>query len=140
MHENNEDSRGDATERADKGTRSCDRASRSTGVPARARLRPAAGQEPSPPRDVAPRAGPPSRPEEDRSPSVVANVGALPYLLTVEEVAALLRTTRKAIYTRIERGLLPGVVRDGRRILLERDDVLQWIAERRTASPGGPRR
>jgi excisionase family DNA binding protein len=65
---------------------------------------------------------------------------SLPYLLTVVEVAELLRTTRKAVYSRIERGLLPGVVRDGRRVLLLRDDVLKWIIERRTAAPGGSRR
>jgi excisionase family DNA binding protein len=61
---------------------------------------------------------------------------SLPYLLTVVEVAELLRTTRKAVYSRVERGLLPGVIRDGRRVLLLRDDVLQWIGERRAASPG----
>lgn len=64
---------------------------------------------------------------------------SLPYLLTVDDVAELLRTTRKAVYSRIERGLLPGVVRDGRRVLLLRDDVLDWILERRAASPGDRR-
>lgn len=64
----------------------------------------------------------------------------LPYLLTIDEVADVLRTSRKAIYSRIERGLLPGVVRDGRRVLLLRDDLLHWIAERRATSPGGSRR
>lgn len=67
------------------------------------------------------------------------DIAALPYLLTPDEVAALLRTTRKAIYSRNERGLLPGVVRDGRRVLFLRDDVLSWIAERRAASPGDRR-
>jgi excisionase family DNA binding protein len=65
---------------------------------------------------------------------------ALAYLLTADEVAALLRTTRKAIYTRVERGLLPGVIRDGRRLLVRRDDLLSWLDERRAASPGGQRR
>jgi excisionase family DNA binding protein len=65
---------------------------------------------------------------------------ALAYLLTAEEVAALLRTTRKAIYARAERGLLPGVIRDGRRLLVRRDDLLSWLDERRAASPGGQRR
>jgi len=73
------------------------------------------------------------------SPRIV-NGSELPLLLTASEAAVLLRTTRKAIYTRAERGLLPGVVRDGRRLLLLRDDLLQWIAERRAGSPGGPRR
>lgn len=65
--------------------------------------------------------------------------GTLPYLLTPDDVAELLRTTRKAVYARIERALLPGVVRDGRRVLLLRDDVLRYIAERRAASPGDRR-
>ena len=72
--------------------------------------------------------------------ATITDVEQLPFLLTVEEVAALLRTSRKAIYSRVERGLLPGVVRDGRRVLLHRDDLLHWIDERRTATPGEPRR
>jgi len=70
---------------------------------------------------------------------VVHDPSALPYLLTADEVAALLRTTRKAIYTKLENGLLPGVIRDGRRVLLRRDDVLSWLEERRAASPGDRR-
>ncbi len=66
-------------------------------------------------------------------------VSELPYLLTPTEVAELLRTTKTAIYARIERGLLPGVVRDGRRVLILRDDVLRYIDERRTATPGDRR-
>jgi excisionase family DNA binding protein len=74
-------------------------------------------------------------------PTVVmpADPSLLPHLLSVDEAAELLRTTRKAIYARIERGLLPGVVRDGRRVLLLRDDVLGYIAERRAATPGDRR-
>ena len=64
----------------------------------------------------------------------------LPPLLTVDEVADVLRTTRKAIYARIERGLLPGAIRDGRRLLVERDELLRSLSERRAASPGGRRR
>jgi excisionase family DNA binding protein len=41
-------------------------------------------------------------------------------LLTVEEAAELLRTSKKAIYTKVEQGSLPGVVRDGRRLLFNR--------------------
>jgi hypothetical protein len=37
---------------------------------------------------------------------------SLPLLLTVTETATLLRTTPKAVYAMIERGLLPGVTRD----------------------------
>ena len=43
-----------------------------------------------------------------------------PALLTVEEVAAYLRTSRVAVYHLIERGQLPGIVRVGRRVLVKR--------------------
>jgi excisionase family DNA binding protein len=48
-------------------------------------------------------------------------------LLTVSEVAEVLRTSRKAIYAMIERGQLPGVRRIGRRILIRRTDLLHWL-------------
>ena len=63
-----------------------------------------------------------------------------PTLLTVDETAALLRTTRKAIYALIERGQIAGVTRIGRRVLIDRDALLQWLAERRASSPGRTRR
>jgi len=52
---------------------------------------------------------------------------SLPFLLTAAEAAKLLRTTRAAIYVRIERGLMPGVVKDGRRVLIRRDDLLRYV-------------
>jgi excisionase family DNA binding protein len=61
-------------------------------------------------------------------------------LLTPDEVATLLRTTRKGIYAMAERGVLPGVVRLGRRGLFRRDDLLSWLDERRAPSPGRTRR
>jgi excisionase family DNA binding protein len=75
-----------------------------------------------------------------RSPEVVLDPSQLPFLLTADEAAALLRTSRRAIYARAERGLLPGVIYDGRRVLVRRDDLLRSLSERRTASPGGSRR
>jgi len=59
----------------------------------------------------------------------------LPFLLSVDEAAELLRTTRKAVYAMVERGALPGVVRVGRRLLLRRDDLLRWLDESRAPSP-----
>ncbi len=46
-----------------------------------------------------------------------------PELYTPEEAAALLRTSVKAIYAQVERGLLPGVTRLGRRLLFRRDEL-----------------
>ena len=64
----------------------------------------------------------------------------LPLLLTADEAAALLRTTRKAVYAMAERAALPGAVRIGRRLLVHRDDLLRWLDERRAPSPGRTRR
>lgn len=63
----------------------------------------------------------------------------LPFFMTVEDVAALLRTTPKAIHSRIERGLLPGFFRDGRRRLIAREDLLNCMEEKRRGSPGETR-
>jgi hypothetical protein len=56
-------------------------------------------------------------------------------LLDVNEAADLLRTTPGAIRARAERGQLPGLVRDGRRLLVRRDTLLRSL-ERRAPSPG----
>ena len=57
----------------------------------------------------------------------------LPALLTADEAAALLRTTRKAIYVMAARRLLPGVTHVGRRVLVRRDDLLNWLDQNRRA-------
>jgi excisionase family DNA binding protein len=64
----------------------------------------------------------------------------IPLLLTVDEAAELLRTSRKAIYAMAERAQLPGITRIGRRLLVRRDDLLAWLEERRVASPERLRR
>ena len=58
----------------------------------------------------------------------------LPVLLTVDEAATLLRTTRRAIYAMIERRHLPGVIRIRRRVLLRADDLLHWLDQKRAPS------
>jgi excisionase family DNA binding protein len=57
-----------------------------------------------------------------------------PLLLTTAEVAELLRTSRKAVYAMVERGQLPGVVRIGRRVLLRRAALLDWLRQKSTSS------
>ena len=59
----------------------------------------------------------------------------LPVLLTVDEGADLLRTTRRAIYAMFERRQLPGVIRVRRRVLLRADDLLDWLNQKRAPSP-----
>ena len=60
---------------------------------------------------------------------------SLPMLLTVDEAAASLRTTRRAIYAMIERRQLPGVIRIRRRVLFRADDLLHWLDQKRAPSP-----
>jgi len=64
----------------------------------------------------------------------------LPLLATVEETAALLRTTRKAIYSMIARGQLPGVTRIGRRVLIRTPALLHWLGQKSTPSLEGRER
>jgi excisionase family DNA binding protein len=56
-------------------------------------------------------------------------------LLTVDEAAALLRTTRKAIYAMVERRQVPGVIRIRRRVLLRAADLLHWLDQKCAPSP-----
>ena len=60
-------------------------------------------------------------------------------LLTPDEVATLLRTSRKAIYSMAERGALPGTVRIGRRLLFRRDELIHWLGQKSTSSQRGVR-
>jgi excisionase family DNA binding protein len=64
-------------------------------------------------------------------------VNTVPELLTVDEVAALLRTSRKAVYAMIERRQLPGVRRIGRRVLVSRIELLHWLDHNCASSPKG---
>jgi excisionase family DNA binding protein len=57
-----------------------------------------------------------------------------PNLLTPVEVAELLRTSKKAIYSMIERAQLPGVVRIGRRVLIQEDALVHWLRQKSTPS------
>ena len=59
---------------------------------------------------------------------------SLPALLTSDEVAAWLRTTRKAVYVLVERGQLPGVVRLGRRVLFRQDAMVDFVRQKSAPS------
>ena len=61
----------------------------------------------------------------------------IPVLLTTEEAASLLRTTRKAIYAMVERGQIPGITRIGRRVLIRSTDLLDWLDQKRAPSLEG---
>jgi excisionase family DNA binding protein len=68
----------------------------------------------------------PARPSGDKSRALA--------LLTPIEVAELLRTSKKAIYAMVERRQLPGIVRIGRRVLVEEDALLDWLRQKSTPS------
>jgi excisionase family DNA binding protein len=61
-------------------------------------------------------------------------------LLDVDEVADLLRKTRKAIYAMVERRQLPGIRRIGKRLLFRRSEVLEWLDHTCASSAKGDRR
>lgn len=54
-------------------------------------------------------------------------------LLTADEVASLLRTSRACIYEMGRLGRLPGRIKMGRKVLFRRDRLLQFIRERESS-------
>ncbi len=60
-------------------------------------------------------------------------------ILTVDELADLLRVERKTIYAAITRGDIPGVRRVGRSIRISREAVLDWLRTAHVRAPH-PRR
>ena len=62
------------------------------------------------------------------------NHDAMPLLLTVDDAADLLRTTRRAIYAMLERRQLPGVIRIRRRVLIRSSELLEWLDQKRAPS------
>jgi excisionase family DNA binding protein len=77
---------------------------------------------------------------ESRSTSVLTAVFDNARLLTVDEVGALLRVSRKAVYALIERRQLPGVRRIGRRVRFDRRELLDWLDHTCAPSPKEKRR
>lgn len=62
---------------------------------------------------------------ESRASQVYEN---LPEILTVDEVAELLRVNRNTVYDLYKRGEISGGRRVGRLIRFSRSAVLQWVA------------
>jgi excisionase family DNA binding protein len=58
----------------------------------------------------------------------------MPMLLTVDDAANLLRTTKRAIYAMLERRQLPGVIRIRRRVLIGSAELLEWLDQKRAPS------
>jgi excisionase family DNA binding protein len=54
-------------------------------------------------------------------------------VMTVDELAALLRVNRKSVYEAIARGEIPGVRRIGRTFRASREAVLAWLREGRVS-------
>jgi excisionase family DNA binding protein len=54
-------------------------------------------------------------------------------VMTVNELAALLRVNRKSVYEAIARGEIPGVRRIGRSFRASREAVLAWLREGRVS-------
>jgi predicted DNA-binding transcriptional regulator AlpA len=63
----------------------------------------------------------------------------LPLVLDADDLATLLRTSTRAIYAMHQRRQLPQAMGLGqRRLLWERDVVLEWLGKRRAPSRGDP--
>lgn len=62
-------------------------------------------------------------------------IEALPEVLTVPEVAALLRVDRKTIYAMVQRGEIPGARRLGTAIRFSRATVVAWLAQGQGRAP-----
>ena len=65
----------------------------------------------------------------DSLSDLTTDLRALPALMRVEELAAVLRVNPKTLYALIRRGEIPGVVRVGRVIRMNRDVVVRWLSE-----------
>ncbi|MEO8215216.1 MAG: helix-turn-helix domain-containing protein [Myxococcales bacterium] len=64
----------------------------------------------------------------------------LPRVLTPDELAKVLRVRRRSVYEAIARGDIPGVRRIGRKVRIDRDSVLAWMADGHGRAPRSSRR
>ncbi len=68
-------------------------------------------------------------------PTWDAHPATWPVLLTVDEVAVVLRTTKKAVYALVARGRLPRVEGLRPRLLIPRDELLHFLGQKSAPSP-----
>ena len=61
-------------------------------------------------------------------------MGAMTQYLTVEDVAAMIRSTPQAVRYRRHRGTGPRSFKVGRRVLFDPADVSEWIEQQKAAS------
>ena len=71
---------------------------------------------------------------------VTAADPVLPMVLTPDELAKMLRVRRRSVYEAISRGDIPGVRRIGRKVRIDRDSVLAWMADGHGRAPRSSRR
>lgn len=64
----------------------------------------------------------------------------LPRVLTPDDLAKMLRVRRRSVYEAISRGDIPGVRRIGRKVRIDRDSVLAWMADGHGRAPRSSRR
>jgi len=77
---------------------------------------------------------------EIRPPTGSAADPVLPRVLTPDELAKMLRVRRRSVYEAISRGDIPGVRRIGRKVRIDRDSVLAWMADGHGRAPRSSRR
>lgn len=65
----------------------------------------------------------------------MASSSSVPRYVTSDELAEVLRTTRKGVYERVRRGTLPQPFKPSRHWLFDLDEVVRFVAESRASSP-----
>lgn len=61
-----------------------------------------------------------------------------PPLMTVEELAVLLRTSKSAVYSRFARGGIPGGLKLGRTLRFDPRIIAQWLSANSASAGGQP--
>jgi excisionase family DNA binding protein len=72
-------------------------------------------------------------PNGEPQPPLTHDPGDEPPVITVDELAELLRLDRKTVYSAIQQGEIPGVRRIGRAIRISREAVVVWLREGRAS-------